>query len=116
MFLAFLLLIEVLQSHSSPQIFGFSGHYPVPYSYPAYNQQESFYDSNPTPPSTGTCGDLWFYQTDGFGDQIGIIKIKYPHWQNSYIQVSLTVAAQLHQVSDSNFEQIADNFCELLNF
>lgn len=104
-FSAFLLFTEVFQSNGSPQSFGFGGHFPVPYSYPTHSQQASFYDSNQTLPSAGSCGDLWSYQADGYGDQIGIIKIKNPHWQNSYIQVSLTVAAQLHQVSDSNFEK-----------
>lgn len=107
----------VVQSIGGPQNYGYSGPYPNSYSYPFPSQQTSYYGSNPLPPSTGTCGSLWSYQSDDYGGgQNGLIKILNPHWQNSHIRISLTVAAQLHQVSGSKSEKFADKLCELLNF
>lgn len=97
------------------QNFGFGGPFLSSYSYPIH--QTSLHGSNSFPPSTGNCGSLWSYQMDDYGGgQSGLIKILNPHWKSSHIQISLTVAAQLHPVSGSILEQLADNLCELLNF
>lgn len=103
---AFLVLIGMLQSIGEPQSYGFEL-FPVPYSQPFASPQATYHDENLPSHSSGSCRDVWSYQTDNYGGGIsGIVKIKHPNWQSSYIQVTLTLAAQLHQVSDSNFESL----------
>lgn len=101
---AYFLLKSVFQSSEGPQNFG--APFFNPHSFPFQSGLSPHYSSIPPSYSLGTCGDLWSYQTDDFGSQIGIVKIQDPHWQSSYVQVILTVAAQLHQVSDSNLYKL----------